>query len=45
MDWGSFSYVGEDGRKRRKWGFVMVLSWSKQAAEERVLLAGLCRLE
>ena len=29
VDWGSFSYVGEDGRKRRMWGFVMVLGWSR----------------
>ena len=29
MDWGVFSYVGEDGRKHRMWGFVMVLGWSR----------------
>ena len=29
MDWGSFSYVDEKGRKRRVWAFVMVLSWSR----------------
>ena len=29
VDWGSFSYVDERGRKRRMWAFVMVLSWSR----------------
>ena len=29
VDWGSFSYIGEDGRKRRLWAFVMVLGWSR----------------
>ena len=29
VDWGSFSYVDEKGRKRRVWAFVMVLSWSR----------------
>ena len=29
VDWGSFSYVGEKGRKHRVWAFVMVLSWSR----------------
>jgi len=29
VDWGSFAYVGEDGRKHRVWAFVMVLSWSR----------------
>ena len=29
VDWGSFSYVGDDGRQRRVWAFVMVLSWSR----------------
>ena len=29
MDWGSFAYVDEAGRKRRVWAFVMVLSWSR----------------
>ena len=29
VDWGSFSYVGEDGRKRRMWGSVTVLGWSR----------------
>ena len=25
VDWGSFSYVGTDGRRHRLWAFVMVL--------------------
>ncbi len=29
VDWGSFAYVGADGRQRRVWAFVMVLSWSR----------------
>ena len=29
VDWGSFSYKGEDGRQRRIWAFVMVLGWSR----------------
>ena len=29
MDWGSFSYIGDDGRQHRVWAFVMVLSWSR----------------
>ena len=29
VDWGSFSYIDEKGRKRRVWAFVMVLSWSR----------------
>ena len=29
VDWGSFAYVDEAGRKRRVWAFVMVLSWSR----------------
>ena len=29
IDWGSFSYVTENGRKRRVWAFVMVMSWSR----------------
>ena len=29
VDWGSLSYITEDGRKRRVWAFVMVLSWSR----------------
>ena len=29
VDWGSFAYVDEAGRRRRVWAFVMVLSWSR----------------
>ena len=29
IDWGSFAYVGNDGRQRRLWAFVIVLSWSR----------------
>ena len=29
VDWGSFAYLDEKGRKRRLWAFVMVLSWSR----------------
>ena len=29
VDWGSFAYVGNDGRQRRLWALVMVLSWSR----------------
>ncbi len=29
VDWGSFSYLDDKGRKRRVWAFVMVLSWSR----------------
>ena len=29
VDWGVFSYIGEDGRKHRMWAFVMVLGWSR----------------
>ena len=29
VDWGSLSYIAENGRKRRVWAFVMVLSWSR----------------
>ena len=29
VDWGSFSYIGENGRKHRVWAFVMVLGWSR----------------
>ncbi len=29
VDWGRLSYITEDGRKRRVWAFVMVLSWSR----------------
>ena len=36
MDWGSFSYVDEKGRKRQMWAFVMVLSWSRSIYVELV---------
>ena len=29
VDWGSLAYIAQDGRKRRVWAFVMVLSWSR----------------
>ena len=29
VDWGSFAYVSQDGRKRRLWAFVMLLGWSR----------------
>ena len=29
LDWGSFSYIAENGRRRRMWAFVMVLGWSR----------------
>ena len=29
VDWGSFSYLGDDGRQHRVWAFLMVLSWSR----------------
>ena len=29
VDWGSFAYLDEQGRRRRVWAFVMVLSWSR----------------
>ena len=36
VDWGVFSYIGEDGRKRRMWAFVMVLGWSRAIYAEFV---------
>ena len=29
VDWGSFNYLGADGRRHRLWAFVMVLGWSR----------------
>lgn len=29
VDWGSFAYRTADGKERRVWAFVMVLSWSR----------------
>ena len=28
VDWGSLSYIGEDGRKHHIWVFVMTMDWS-----------------
>ena len=39
VDWGSFSYVDEAGRKRRVWAFVMVLSWACAIYVEFVRMA------
>ena len=36
LGWGSFSYVGDDGRQHRVWSFVMVLSWSRAIYAEFV---------
>ena len=36
VDWGSFAYLDEKGRKRRVWAFVMVLSWSRSIYVEFV---------
>ena len=36
VDWGSFAYLGEDGRKHRVWAFVMVLGWSRAIYVELV---------
>ena len=36
VDWGSLSYIAEDGRKRRVWAFVMVVSWSRAIYVELV---------
>ena len=36
VDWGSFSYVDEKGRKRQMWAFVMVLGWSRAIYVELV---------
>ena len=29
VDWGSLPYVGEDGKLRRVWVFVMTMGWSR----------------
>ena len=31
VDWGSLTYIGEDGKKRSVWVFVMTLGWSRPA--------------
>ena len=36
VDWGSLSYIGEDGRKRRIWVFVMTMGWSRACYVELV---------
>ena len=36
VDFGSFLYLSAEGIKRRVWGFVMVLSWSRMAYVEFV---------
>ena len=36
VDWGSLSYIGEDGKKRRVWVFVMTLGWSRACYVELV---------
>ena len=36
VDWGSFAYLGEDGRKHGVWAFVMILGWSRAIYVELV---------
>ena len=36
VDWGSLSYIGADGKKRRVWVFVMTLGWSRACYVELV---------
>ena len=36
MDWGSLAYIGEDGKKRRIWVFVMTMGWSRACYVELV---------
>ena len=36
VDWGSLAYIGEDGKKRRIWVFVMTLRWSRACYVELV---------
>ena len=43
VDWGSFSYVGADGRTHRLWAFVMVLGWSRGIYVEFVRRADVAR--
>ena len=35
VDWGSLSYIGADGKKRRVWVFVMTLGWSRASPAAR----------
>ena len=36
MDWGSLPYIGEDGKRRRVWVFVMTMGWSRACYVEPV---------
>ena len=36
VDWGSLSYIGADGKKRRVWVFVMTMGWSRACYVELV---------
>ena len=36
VDWGSLPYVGEDGKLRRVWVFVMTMGWSRACYAELV---------
>ena len=36
MDWGSLPYVGEDGKLRRVWVFMMTMGWSRACYVELV---------
>ena len=41
VDWGQFSYLTPEGRRRSVWAFVMVLSWSRAIYVELVRRANL----
>ena len=36
VDWGSLSYLSEDGKRRSVWVFVMTLGWSRACYVELV---------
>ena len=36
VDWGSLAYIGEDGKQRRVWVFVMTMAWSRACYVELV---------
>ena len=36
VDWGSLPYIGEDGKRRRVWVFVMTMGWSRACYVELV---------
>ena len=36
VDWGSLAYIGEDGKQRRVWVFVMTMGWSRACYVELV---------